>query len=110
MVRGRSTVRGFGGGFTGFGPRRSSKVRCGSISFANSANRAEDVDKASPRLDLDQAEMVEQLQRWRHRLASDAVIQPEVDIAHARTAAVTDGSLDRCEHAPRTPGQRGIGW
>jgi len=28
--------------------------------------------------------MVEQLQRWRHRLARDVVIQPEGNVAHAR--------------------------
>jgi hypothetical protein len=34
------------------------------------------------RLNLDQAEMVEQLQRWRHRLPRDVVIQTEADVAH----------------------------
>ena len=39
MTRGRSTVIGFGGGgFTGFGSRRFSKVRCGFTSRASAAS------------------------------------------------------------------------
>ena len=45
--------------------------------------------------------MVQQLQRWRHRLARDVVIQPEVNVAHARAAAVTDRPLYRSEPAAR---------
>jgi hypothetical protein len=76
-----------------------------SLDLINTApTEPEHVDKPRSRLDLDQAEMVEQLQRWRHRLARYVVIQPEVGVAHARAATVTDGPLDRREHSARAPG------
>ena len=106
MTRGRSTVMGFGfGGFTGFGSRRllersmrlhltrqlppASQPR--PHQSCASGREPEHVDEARSRLDLDQAEMVEQLQRRRDRLPSDVMIQPEVGVAHARAAAVADG-------------------
>jgi len=60
-------------------------------------------------INLDQPEMVEQLQRWRHRPPPDVVIEPEVNVGHARAAAVADGPLDRGEHPARAPWQRRIG-
>jgi len=62
------------------------------INRAPAVREPEDVDEARPRLDLDQPEMVEQLQRWRYRFPRDVVIQLEVGVAHARAAAVADGS------------------
>ena len=63
----------------------------------------EDVDEARSRLDLDQAEMVEHLQRHRDGPAVRcARCNREVDVAHARAAAVTDGP----PRSPRTPAAR----
>src|SRR5439155_372897 len=53
----------------------------------------EHVDEVRTRLDLDQAEMVEQLQRWRHWFPPDVMIEPEGHVAHARAAAVADRPL-----------------
>lgn len=69
--------------------------------MAPAIGEPEVVDQAHSRLDLDQAELVEQLQRWRHRPACDVVIQTEGNVAHARAAAVADRAL-----SPRTPGVR----
>ena len=44
------------------------------INRAPAVREPEDVDEARPRLDLDQPEMVEQLQRWRYRFPRDVVI------------------------------------
>ena len=126
MARGRSTVIGFGGscsvghrpGFTGFGSRRFSKVRCGFTSRASAASLLASTSSTVRQRFENRNTLTRRgpgsisiRPRWsssfsddRDVLPSDVMIEPEVVVAHARAAAVTDRPLDRTEHPPRAAG------
>jgi hypothetical protein len=116
MTRGRSTVIGFGAGcFTGIGSGGLPKVRCGFTSRASAASLTASTSSIV-RQRFENLKMLTRRgpgsmsikPRWSSSF-SDVMIEPEVGVAYARAAAVTDGPLYRCEHPPRAPWQRRIG-
>lgn len=63
------------------------------IDRAPAVREPEDVDEARTRLDVDDAEMVEQLQRYRYRFPPDAVIALELGAARLSAAAYLQFSI-----------------